>query len=80
VEKIIWEDFCILWILACLFARVLLNALLVLLLLRSVAQGFLFSGLHYLIDDVRCLCPQGHRDLTAMWRFAVLFFFPGKEK
>ena len=33
-----------------------------------------------LIDDVGCLCPQGHRDLTAMWRFAVLYFLSRKRK
>ncbi len=32
------------------------------------------------IDDVGCLCPQGHRDLTAMWRFAVLYFLSRKRK
>ena len=51
----------------------------------SVAIAFSSAGVpifraHNLIDDVRCLCPQGHRDLTAMWRFAVLYFLSRKRK
>ena len=51
----------------------------------SVPIAFSSAGVpifraHNLIDDVGCLCPQGHRDLTAMWRFAVLYFLSRKRK
>ena len=32
----------------------------------SVAQGFLFSGLHYLIDDAEPSSPRGLQGLAAM--------------
>ena len=55
-----------LWMLSCLVAQVLLDALLVLLLLRSVAQGFLFFRAHNLIDDAEPYSPRGPQAPTAM--------------
>ena len=52
--------------LSCLVAQVLLGALLILLLLRTVAQGFLFSGLHNLIDDAEPSSPRGLQARAAM--------------
>jgi hypothetical protein len=40
--------------------------LLVLLLLRSVAQGFLFFRAHNLIDDAEPSSPRGPQDPAAM--------------
>jgi hypothetical protein len=66
--------------LSCLVAQVLLGALLILLLLRTVAQGFLFSGLHYLIDDAEPSSPRGLQARSAMRRFGAFYFFSGKKK
>jgi hypothetical protein len=57
VEKIIWEDFCIMWILACLFARVLLNS-------GSVAIVFSSAGVPFFrasLPNRRCVMPMPAR-------------------
>ncbi len=55
-----------LWMLSYLVAQVLLDTLLVLLILRSVAQGFLFFRTHNLIDDADLSSPFGPQDPVAM--------------
>ena len=55
-----------LWMLSYLVAQVFLDELLVLLILCSVGQGFLFFRTHNLIDDAEPSSPFGPQDPAEM--------------